>query len=166
MTPGSDAPRDDVLTSGVPGRRVAAWIVDALILGCILGPLAWFLALMVSVATLGIGWPVFTLLPLVPLAYHAGFLAGGQAATPGMRLLGITARENLELDLPTLGEAVVFTAGLYVTLAAGAVWLLVALVTRHRRALHDIVSGLVIVRTRALTEVGGYGNMDAGAWTA
>jgi uncharacterized RDD family membrane protein YckC len=83
-----------------------------------------------------------------------------------MALLGITARRDTDLGRPMLVQACVFTAGLYLTLAAGAVWLLVALVTRRHRALHDLASGLVVVRTRALTRLGGYGNMAAGAPTA
>ncbi len=119
-----------------------------------------------GLATFGLAFPLLSLLPAVPFLYHAGCLASGAAATPGMALLGITARQDEDLGRPTLGQAAVFTAGLYLTIAAGAVWLLVALITRRHRALHDLVSGLVIVRTQALTLVGGYGNMSSGAWTA
>lgn len=161
----SESLLDHVLTDGVPGRRFAAWLVDALILGVIVGVL-WLVLLALGLATLGLAFPLLTLLPAVPFLYHVGFLARDAAATPGMALLGITARQDADLSPPTLGEACVFTAGLYLTLAAGAVWLLVALITRRHRALHDLVSGLVIVRTRALTMAGGYGNMPPGAWTA
>jgi uncharacterized RDD family membrane protein YckC len=157
---------DHVLTDGVPGRRFGAWVVDALILGAVVGVL-WLMLVALGLATFGLAFPLLSLLPAVPFLYHAGCLASGAAATPGMALLGITARQDADvLARPTLGEAVVFTAGLYLTLAAGAVWLLVALITRRHRALHDLVSGLVIVRTQALTMVGGYGNMAPGAWTA
>jgi len=161
----SEALLDHVLTDGVPGRRFAAWIVDTLILGVGIGVL-WFALAALGMVTLGLAFPLLTLLPAVPFVYYAGFLASGSAATPGMALLGITARQDADLAPPTLGEACVFTAGLYLTVAAGAVWLLVALITRRHRALHDLVSGLVIVRTRALTMVGGYGNMTSGATTA
>lgn len=161
----SEALLDHVLTDGVPGRRLAAWLVDALILGVIVGVL-WLVLVALGLATLGLAFPLLTLLPAVPFLYHAGFLASGAAATPGMALLGITARQDADFSPPTLGEAAVFTAGLYLTIASGAVWLLVALITRRHRALHDLVSGLVIVRTRALTMVGGYGNMPPGASTA
>jgi len=161
----TEALLDHALTEGVPGRRFAAWIVDALILGLLLGAL-WVVLATLGLATFGLAFPLLSLLPAVPFLYHAGCLASGAAATPGMALLGITARQDLDLARPTLGQAVVFTAGLYLTIAAGAVWLLVALITRRHRALHDLVSGLVIVRTQALTLVGGYGNMSPGAWTA
>ena len=36
--------------------------------------------------------------------------------------------------------------GFYVTLALGAVWLVVALLTTRHRTLHDLLSGLVVVR--------------------
>lgn len=160
-----DAFLDQALTEGVPGRRVAAWLADALILGAIVGTL-WIVLVGLGLVTFGLTFPLLSALPAIPFAYHAGFLASPAAATPGMALLGLTARRDDALARPTLGEAAVFTAGLYLTLAAGVVWLLVALVTRRHRALHDLVSGLVIVRTRALTLVGGYGNMGHGAWSA
>ena len=157
---------DHVLTDGVPGRRLGAWVVDALIVGVAVGVL-WVALVALGLATFGLAFPLLSLLPAVPFLYCAGFLASAAAATPGMGLLGITARQDADLaQRPTLGQACVFTAGLYFTVAAGVVWLLVALVTRRHRALHDLASGLVVVRTRALTVVGGYGNMAPGAWTA
>lgn len=156
---------DDHLTAGVLGRRVAAWIIDVLILAAVLWAL-WLVLLAFGIATFGLGLPLLAVLPVIPFLYHAGFLAGRAAATPGMRLLGITARRNVDLGPPSVLEAVIFTAGLYVTLAAGAVWLLIALITRRHRALHDILAGLVIVRTRALTTGARYGSMAAGPWIA
>ena len=156
---------DDHLTAGVPVRRVAAWLIDMLILGAILWA-SWFVLAAIGFATFGLGFPLLAILPVIPFLYHAGFLAGRRAATPGMRLLGIIARRNLDLTAPTLLEALIFTVGLYLTLAAGAIWLLVALVTRRRRALHDMLAGLTIVRTRALTAGARYGTMPAGPWIA
>jgi uncharacterized RDD family membrane protein YckC len=56
----------------------------------------------------------------------------------------------------------------YLTLATSGLLLVVALFTRRHRALHDIVSGLVVVRVRAiqtLTTGGGGWNMPAGTPT-
>ena len=49
------------------------------------------------------------------------------------------------------------------TLAAGVVWLVVALFTARGRALHDIVAGVVVVRKRALTAAPEFGNMHGGS---
>jgi len=45
----------------------------------------------------------------------------------------------------------VFTALFYVTLMTGVIWMAVALFTARHRAIHDMISGLVVIRTRALT---------------
>jgi uncharacterized RDD family membrane protein YckC len=51
----------------------------------------------------------------------------------------------------------------YLTLATTGLLLLIALFTVRHRTLHDLASGLVVVRTRALT--GGFGswNMQGGS---
>ena len=60
---------------------------------------------------------------------------------------------------PNWVEAAVWTLFYYVTLALFFPLLLVALFTQRRRALHDILSGLVVIRKRALTLPAGYWNM-------
>ena len=50
----------------------------------------------------------------------------------------------------------------YLTMATSGLLLLVALFTIRHRTLHDLVSGLVVVRTEALTAPGGGWNMYGG----
>jgi uncharacterized RDD family membrane protein YckC len=52
----------------------------------------------------------------------------------------------------------------YVTVASslGILWFLVVLITERRRTLHDILSGTVVVRSRALTETAAAWNMGSG----
>ena len=52
---------------------------------------------------------------------------------------------------------------LYLTLATSGLLLVVALFTIRHRTLHDLVSGLVVVRVQALTASGGGWNMFGGA---
>jgi uncharacterized RDD family membrane protein YckC len=59
-----------------------------------------------------------------------------------------------DLERPTLVEAAAFVALLYITLAAGVIWLAVAFFTYRRRAIHDMISGLVVVRAGALRWTG------------
>lgn len=151
---------DAALTDGVPLRRVCAWFIDLLAIAVIAGVL-WVVLAMFGVLTLGLGLPLLGLLPVVPFVYHAGFVAAS-AATPGQALMGLTVRQNDDLDFPSLVQAALFTVGLYVTLAAGVVWLAIALFTVRRRALHDMVAGVVVVRKRALTSGPGFGNMRRG----
>ena len=153
---------DTHLTDGVMLRRVWAWLIDALAIAVIAGVL-WVLLVTFGLLTLGLGLPLLGLLPVVPLAYHVGFVAAPGSATPGQALMGLTVRRDEDLGPPSLVQAGLFTLGLYVTLAAGVVWLVVALFTARGRALHDIVAGVVVVRKRALTAPPEFGNMHGGS---
>ena len=140
---------DDWLTRGVPIRRVVAFLVDLLLIGVIVGVL-WAGLFVFGLLTLGLGFPLLGVLPAVPPIYHFGFLASPLSATPGQALLGLVVRRNEDLGRPDVLEAFVSVVGFYVTLALGVIWLAVALLTTRRRTLHDLVSGLVVVRTEAL----------------
>jgi uncharacterized RDD family membrane protein YckC len=149
--PGTEILLDDRLTAGVLLRRVVAWWLDLALIGVIVLAL-WIVLMILGVLTLGLGFPLLSLLPLVPLAYHVGFLAG-RAATPGQSVLGLVVLRDDDFGQPNLAQALVSTIGLYLTLAAGVVLLVVALFTVRRRTLHDLASGLVVVRRSALPPV-------------
>jgi uncharacterized RDD family membrane protein YckC len=157
------APIDDYwLTEGVLARRVFAWLVDVLLIGLLLGAL--FLALLLfGVLTLGLGLPLLGALPVVPFCYHWLFVAGGASATPGQQALGLAVRRDNDLGRPTPVQAFVYTLVFYLTLAATGLLLLIALFTVRHRTLHDLASGLVVVRARALTGDLGSWNMQGGS---
>lgn len=136
------------LTEGVLMRRVWAWVIDFLLVGVIVAVL-WVALFAFGVLTLGLGFPLLGLLPIVPLVYHTLFVASRRAATPGQALMDLVVRRDEDLGGPTLLQAIVFTAGLWLTLGAGVIWLAAALFTTRKRTLHDIVSGLVVVRNAA-----------------
>ena len=138
------------LLEGVLPRRVIAWLIDLALIAVISG-IIWVILFVFGLLTLGLGFPLLGLLPVVPFLYHVGFLASGRAATPGQAMLDLAACRDDDLGQPTLAQAVIFTVGMYLTIAAGAVWFAIALFTVRNRALHDMVSGLTIVRARALT---------------
>ncbi len=154
-------PTDELLTEGVMSRRVAAWFVDALLIGLLLAAL-WFILFLFGLLTLGLGFGAFGILPLVPFAYSVLTLLTSASATPGQQLFGLTVRRDDDLGPPTLLQAVVFTLIYDLTLAFTGLLLLVALFTVRHRTLHDMASGLVVVRTRRLhmlTPPLPYGNM-------
>ena len=72
-------------------------------------------------------------------------------------------RRNDDLGPPTPLQALVYTLLFYLTLATSGLLLLVALFTVRHRTLHDLASGLVVVRARALTGGLGSWNMQGGS---
>jgi uncharacterized RDD family membrane protein YckC len=158
---------DDWLTEGVLARRVFAWLLDVLLIGLALVAL-WFVLLLFGVLTLGLGLPLLGVLPFVPFCYHWLFVAGTASATPGQQALDLVVRRNDDLGRPTPVQAFVYTLVFYATLATTGLLLLVALVTVHKRTLHDLASGLAVVRaqrlqTAALTRGPGSWNMQGGS---
>ena len=153
---------EDLLTEGVLTRRVFAWLLDVLLIGLIFVAL-WFVLMLFGLLTLGLGLPLLGVLPFIPFCYHMLFLAGPASATPGQQALGLIVRRNDDFGRPTPVQAVVSTLLFYATLATTGLLLLVALFTVRRRTLHDLLSGLVVVRARALTRGLGSWNMQGGS---
>lgn len=151
---------DDLLTEGVPLRRVWAWLIDVVLIA-VLAAVLWVVIMALGLLTLGLGLSLLSVLPLVPIAYHILFVALS-GTTPGQSFMGLVVRRNEDLGPPDFARAALFTLGLYLTLAAGVIWLGVAFFTLRRRTLHDILAGVVVVRRRALTAAPGFGNMGQG----
>ena len=153
---------DPYLTDGVMSRRLLATAIDALLLVVIIVALgAVFVAL--GVLTFGIGLGALGLLPFVPVLYQVISLTSSASATPGQQMMGLKVRRDNDFGPPTAGQALVAVLVLAVTMATSGLLLVVALFTVRHRTLHDILSGLVVVRTRALTAGPGRWNMRGGA---
>lgn len=140
---------DDLLTEGVLLRRVVGWFIDMLLIGATMVAL-WFGLLLFGLITLGLGLPLLGVLPFVPFCYHLFFLAGPMSATPGQSALGLVVRRNDDFGRPTPLQAVVSTLLFYITLSTAGILLVVALFTIRKRTLHDLASGLVVVRAQRL----------------
>jgi uncharacterized RDD family membrane protein YckC len=156
---------DDFLTGGVMFRRCVAWVFDAFLIVVLVWVL-WWILVMFGLLTLGLGFGAMSILPFVPFAYHFLSLLGASSATPGQQMTGLTVRRHLDLGPPTGLQALASVLVFYLTLATSGLLLVVALFTRQHRTLHDLVSGLVVVRVRAmrtLTETGPGWNMPGGA---
>jgi uncharacterized RDD family membrane protein YckC len=152
---------DHWLTDGVMLRRMLALLVDGALIA-VAASLAWTFCLLLGVMTLGLGWPLFGALPAVPILYHWLFLSA-LAATPGQALFGLTVRQDADLLAPSPLAALAFTLLFYLTMALGVIWFAIAIFTPRHRAPHDLISGLVVVRNRALTPPATSWNMRFGA---
>ena len=140
---------DDSLTWGVPSRRVGAFFIDAFLIGLLTLSLAVSFAI-IHVMSFGLLHGPAHLILIVGLIYLSCFIASPVMATPGQMAVGLAVRRSEDLGRPTLLQAIAFTALLYLTLAAGVIWLGVAFFTHRRRTIHDMISGLVVVRAGAL----------------
>ncbi len=139
------APSADALLAGVRRRRVFACLLDLLVLAI----LAWCCGVALvalGFLTFGLTWGMLTWLPALPLLYNWLWVASRASATPGQAAMGLIVRRDEDLGKPMLGQAAVFSLGYAITIVTGVVWFAVCLVTTHKRCLHDIVSGLVVVR--------------------
>ena len=152
MTIAAPFPDEDYFIHGVMSRRCVAWCVDLVVLGLLLW-LLWWTMVVLGFLTLGLGFGLFAALPFVPFLYQVLSLISERSATPGQRLLGLTVRRDDDLGPPTFFQAVVGTLVFYVTLATSGLLLIVALFTVRHRTLHDLASGLVVVRVRAMEEL-------------
>lgn len=152
---------NDFLTSGVMSRRCVGWLIDAVLIAMLVW-LIWWVLVMFGLLTFGLGFGAMSILPFVPFCYQFFSLLGMASATPGQRIMGLTVRRNADLGPPTALQALVTVLLFYVTMATSGLLLLVALFTTRHRTLHDLVSGLVVVRVEALTALGGGWNMYGG----
>ncbi len=159
--PGFDIESHSALTSGVLVRRCLAWLLDAALIACLVS-VGWAVLFTFGLITLGLGMPLLGLLWAVPFCYNFLFLAG-MAATPGQALCGLRMLREDDLGRPTPLQALVSVVLYYVTLATSGLLLLLALVTPRHRTLHDILSGLLVVRAGALMDRPASWNMPSRA---
>jgi len=144
------APRslsDSGLYDGILWRRIGAYFIDAFLILAVNIALH-VLLLFLGFLTFGLSWlllgPVTYL--TVGLAYGTLFLGGGEGATPGMRLFDIEAR-GLNGGRPDYFQAFLMTALFYATvLFTSFLILIVAVFTEHNRTVHDLLSGVTVIR--------------------
>lgn len=144
---------DAYLTAGVLPRRVFAWLIDIVLIFLLTSGLWWVLAIF-GVLTLGLGFSAMAVLPAVPFLYNFLSLLSHGTATPGQRIMGLTMRRNDDLGPPDPLQAVINVIVYYLTLTI-PVLMLAALFTFRHRTLHDLFSGLVVVRTDAMEALTG-----------
>ncbi|MEN0000237.1 MAG: RDD family protein [Pseudomonadota bacterium] len=140
--------------AGVRRRRIVAFIIDYIVvfLLCVAAiPLVGILGF----ATFGAGWLLyFILVPFVALLYIAWTVGGPKQATWGMQMADIclVRYDGQPTDWITgVVHAALFWAAH--TILTPAI-VLIALFTRHKRLLHDLALGTVVVRKSQFSEIG------------
>jgi len=136
------------LFDGVPARRVLAFVIDLVILAVPL-ILVWLFFLAIGIVTLGLGFSLFGLMPVITLiwaAYYYGTTLGGpRSATIGMRALDIEMRTWY--GAPSYFVLAIVHAGLFwvSTSVLTPLILLVCFFNKRGRLLHDFLVGTVVI---------------------
>lgn len=151
---------DAWLTGDVWPRRIAAFLVDMVLIAALCLAGFWSTAIL-GVLTLGIGFLLLHFLWLIPPLYYIVSLRSRAAATPGQILVGLTLRQDHTLDRldplrPSFAQALAWTVLLGVSVTLGLLPMLLVLITRRHRAAHDLLSGLTVVHASALNRATGY----------
>ena len=138
------------LFEGVPTRRVIAYLFDLLGVTLLWG-VAAIVVFFVGIATLGLAWLIYPALwPIVGVLYTVATLGGPEAATPGMKAMGLSMRgtDGSRPDtLRALMHVVVFYA---LTVTLTPLVHLVCLFTARRQLLQDMVVGVLVMDARVL----------------
>lgn len=138
---------DTRLYEGVRSRRVFAFLIDYLVIAILLIPFA-ILVFLLGILTLGLGWMLFSVLgPAVALVYVWTTMGGPSQATPGMQIMGIRLErlDGQKVDgLLAIVHSVLFWAG---NVVLTPLILLATLFLDHKRTVHDLLLGTVVVRT-------------------
>jgi uncharacterized RDD family membrane protein YckC len=138
------------LFDGLLWRRTVAYLIDVCVIGAIMIA-AWIVFALLTVLSFGLLGPgLWFLFGLIPLTYHTLLVGGRYGATVGMRLFDLELRSwngERPVFLQALAHAVLF----YLTVGAtGCLILLFALINKRSRTLHDVLSGMLMVRTSGL----------------
>jgi len=129
---------------GVIGKRVLAFIVDAIII-TVLTVVAYVVVALLGVITLGLAWLLFGLVfPAVVLGYNAMTIGGPNSATICHRMMGLEVRMWFGGKVTPLIAA--FHALLFwFSLVVFCPILLWAFFDPRKRCLHDILAGVVVI---------------------
>jgi uncharacterized RDD family membrane protein YckC len=148
MGAGLNAPISRKHLHGVVWRRVAAYCVDLAIVGGI-GLLAALIFIPATVLSFGLlATPLTLAFALIPLAYHTLLVGGSRSATLGQRLFDLRVMD-MSGSKPDYAQAAVQCILFYVTLMATGLLLVIVFFNPLRRALHDWLSGAIVVRRSA-----------------
>ena len=128
--------------AGVRTRRVIALCFDAIFIGV----LSVLIFLLLGLATFGFAWFILPpILPIVAFFYNGFTISSSAMGTWGMRMMDLEVR-TVEGYRPSFLLAALQAIGYWLTLYVFAPLLLWSLFSTDKRCLHDIFSGLVVVR--------------------
>ncbi len=140
------------LFEGVLPRRVVAFFIDFVIVAVPVVMAAMFI-IVFGFVTLGLGWMLFWLLGpaavIWALIYYGVTFGSPASATIGMRVMDLEMRTWYGAPAYALLGAVHAVAYWVMVSALTPFILLVALLNRRRRTLHDMLVGTIVINAPA-----------------
>ncbi|MGI6244752.1 MAG: RDD family protein [Pseudochelatococcus sp.] len=135
-------------TRGVLAGRFFAYLIDAAVIFVLTLVLGWIIALL-GVVTLGVAWLLFPLLAGTGVIYSALTVGGEAQATIGMRWLGlrVVGPDGARVDYLIAAVHAIFFYIAIGTFILFVIDILTGLVRDDRRLLHDLLTGVSVVRS-------------------
>ena len=131
---------------GVRTRRIFAIGFDLVFITIIVGVLFVALAFL-GLVTFGLTWLLIPILyPAVALLYNGLTISGWRRGTPGMRLMDVEMRLVDGSRTPFINAAVHAVLFYLSWTILTPLVLAVTLASRHKRCLHDMLSGVIVTR--------------------
>ena len=133
------------LFDSVRRRRVIAYLFDLVFISVLVLIFGAIVAVL-GVLTLGLGWLIYGfLVPLTAILYVAFTLGGPNAATPGMRIMGLEMRlwygAKPYMVLAIMHGLLFYAFNVLFT----PLIILVSLFGERKRLLHDMILGTVVI---------------------
>jgi uncharacterized RDD family membrane protein YckC len=136
-------------TEGVLSRRLFGYLIDLIMIFLFAALLAVAIGV-IGVITLGFGWALFAVLPFTGILYSAITLGGPRQATIGMRMMGVRGVDALSGGPVDALRAAVHALLFYVAAGTLLLWVvdvLIGVARSDRRMGHDLLVGLMFVRS-------------------
>jgi uncharacterized RDD family membrane protein YckC len=131
---------------GVRTRRMFALLLD-LILVTLMSVGFFFVLLILGIVTFGLTWFLIPpLFPAIALIYNGLTVSGWRMATPGMQAMDLEMRMMDGTRVP-FANAAVHAVFFYLSWTILTPFiLLVSLLSREKRCLHDMAAGVIVIR--------------------
>ena len=142
---------DRALYDDILWKRFVAHVIDSVIILFVLAG-AWLVLLIANIVSFGLlSFPLVVLGTLVPLLYYSLFVSSERPSTPGMRIMEVEVL-TWEGKRPTFPQALLRIVLYYASFSLLTPLILIAVFFNdRRRAVHDFLSGTVVVRRLSST---------------
>lgn len=137
------------LTDGTISRRLVAYLIDAVVLFCLVA-IFYVVIGVLGVVTLGLAWLAYAIpAPAIGILYSALTISSSSQGTIGMRMTGVRmVEERTGNTVPAL-TAAAHALFFYVALLSVVLFLLnvfIGIFRGDRRMGHDLLAGITAVR--------------------